>query len=57
MSRMWYFGSVVMGLAAGIAIGQITEYYCSDHFKPVKGIADASQTGAATNIIAGWASA
>jgi len=53
MSRMWYFGSVVAGLAAGIAIGQITEYYCSDHFKPVKGIADQSETGAATNIIAG----
>jgi len=53
MSRMWYFGSVVAGLAAGIAIGQITEYYCSDHYKPVKSIADASQTGAATNIISG----
>ncbi len=51
--RLWYFGSVVVGLAAGIAIGQITEYYCSDHYKPVKDIADASQTGAATNIIAG----
>ena len=53
MARFWYFGSVVIGLAAGIAIGQITEYYCSDHYKPVKGIADASQTGPATNIIAG----
>ena len=53
MSRMWYFGSVVIGLAAGIAIGQITEYYCSDHYKPVKGIAEASETGAATNIISG----
>ncbi len=53
MSRMWYFGSVVLGLAAGIAIGQITEYYCSDHYKPVKGIAEASETGAATNIISG----
>ena len=52
-ARLWYFGSVVAGLVAGIAIGQITEYYCSDHYKPVKGIADASQTGAATNIIAG----
>ncbi len=50
---MWYFGSVVAGLVAGIAIGQITEYYCSDHYKPVKSIADASQTGAATNIITG----
>jgi K(+)-stimulated pyrophosphate-energized sodium pump len=53
MSRLWYFGSVVVGLAAGIAIGQITEYYCSDHFKPVKSIADAAQTGAATVIISG----
>lgn len=53
MSRFWFFGSVVIGLAAGIAIGQITEYYCSDHYKPVKGIAEASKTGAATNIIAG----
>jgi len=53
MARLWYFGSVVAGLAAGIAIGQITEYYCSDHYKPVKSIADASQTGPATNIIAG----
>jgi len=53
MARLWYFGSVVAGLAAGIAIGQITEYYCSDHYKPVKSIADASQTGAATNIITG----
>jgi K(+)-stimulated pyrophosphate-energized sodium pump len=52
-ARLWYFGSVVCGLVAGIAIGQITEYYCSDHYKPVKSIADASQTGAATNIIAG----
>jgi K(+)-stimulated pyrophosphate-energized sodium pump len=53
MSRLWYFGSVVVGLAAGIAIGQITEYYCSDHYKPVKSIADAAQTGAATTIITG----
>ena len=53
MSRLWYFGSVVVGLAAGIAIGQITEYYCSDHYKPVRSIADASMTGAATNIITG----
>lgn len=51
--RIWFFGAVVLGLVAGIAIGKITEYYCSDEYKPVKGIADASKTGAATNIIAG----
>ena len=52
-ARMWYLGAVVAGLAAGIAIGKITEYFCSDHFKPVKKIAEASETGTATNIIAG----
>ena len=52
-SRMWFFGAVVAGLVAGIAIGKITEYYCSDAYKPVKDIAAASETGAATNIIQG----
>ena len=52
-SRLWFFGAVVAGLLAGIAIGKITEYYCSDAYKPVKDIAAASETGAATNIIQG----
>ena len=47
------FFCVVVGLAAGVAIGQITEYYTSMDRKPVHEIAEQCETGAATNIIAG----
>ena len=49
------FGSVVSGLIAGVVIGQITEYYTSDEYKPTKGIADQAQMGPATAIIDGMA--
>ncbi len=47
------FYAIVAGLLAGVLIGRITEYYTSDHYKPVKSIANASSTGPATNIITG----
>ncbi len=47
------FFAVVIGLAAGTAIGLITEYYTATHTKPVTGIARQSITGSATNIISG----
>jgi K(+)-stimulated pyrophosphate-energized sodium pump len=47
--------SMVIGLAIGISIGFITEYYTAESKKPAQSIAAASQTGAATNIIAGLA--
>ncbi|MBD3419976.1 MAG: sodium-translocating pyrophosphatase [Chitinivibrionales bacterium] len=47
------FIATIGGLAAGIAIGIITEYYTAENKKPAQKIADASETGAATNIIAG----
>lgn len=53
VDAMWYLGAVVAGLVAGMTIGKITEYYTSDHYGPVKKIAEASETGAATNLIAG----
>jgi K(+)-stimulated pyrophosphate-energized sodium pump len=45
--------AVISGMVAGVAIGYLTEIYTSG--KPVERIADASQTGAATNIITGLA--
>ncbi len=50
---LWLFGSVICGLIAGLAIGKITEYFCSDHYKPVHKIAEAAETGAATVVIEG----
>ena len=49
------YGCLVTGLAVGAAIGLITEYYTSDARKPAQAVAAASNTGAATNIIAGLA--
>ena len=45
--------SVVTGLAAGVIIGQATEYYTSQSYSPTKKISAASQTGSATVIIQG----
>lgn len=50
------FIATIAGLMSGVLIGKITEYYTSGDYKPVKEIAKASQTGAATNIIEGFAS-
>jgi K(+)-stimulated pyrophosphate-energized sodium pump len=47
--------ATVAGLAAGVAIGLITEYYTSESRKPARSIAADSQTGVATNIISGLA--
>lgn len=49
------FIATLAGLLAGVMIGKITEYYTSGDYKPVKEIAKSSQTGAATNIISGFA--
>lgn len=49
------YGAMLIGLAVGIAIGFITEYYTSESRSPARKVAAASQTGAATNIIAGLA--
>lgn len=45
--------SVITGLVAGVIIGQATEYYTSQSYKPTQAISEASQTGSATVIIKG----
>lgn len=45
--------AVLSGLAAGILIGLVTEYYTSASYPPTKSISEASQTGAGTTIISG----
>lgn len=47
------FTATIAGLAAGVAIGMVTEYYTSESKRPAQKIAEQSETGAATNIIAG----
>lgn len=47
------FGCIVIGLVAGIMIGQVTEYFTSYSYTPVKSITDAGITGPATVIIQG----
>ena len=45
--------SVIVGLLAGVIIGQSTEYYTSHSYKPTQKLAESSQTGPATVIISG----
>ncbi|MDE6383325.1 MAG: sodium-translocating pyrophosphatase [Paramuribaculum sp.] len=50
---IWISCSVVVGLAVGIIIGQATEYYTSQSYRPTKKLAESGQTGPATVIISG----
>ena len=52
-SSMGVFWATIAGLIAGLLVGKVTEYYTGTGTKPVKDIVKQSETGAATNIIAG----
>ena len=50
---MGVFYATIAGLVAGLAVGKVTEYYTGTGTKPVNSIVEQSETGSATNIIAG----
>ena len=52
-TKMGVFYATIIGLAAGLSLGIITEYYTGTGTSPVKSIAQQSITGSATNIISG----
>lgn len=49
----WISCSVVVGLLVGIIIGQATEYYTSQSYKPTQKVSESGLTGPATVIISG----
>ena len=47
------FFAVIIGLAVGLLVGQISEWFTSDHYSIVKNIADQAKTGPATLVLSG----
>jgi len=55
LGNMWFFWAGLVGIATSIVFVYITQYYTEAKYRPVKEIAQASETGHATNIISGFA--
>ena len=53
MKSIGLYFAILAGLVAGVLIGQSTEYFTSDTYKPTKHLASKSETGSATIIIGG----
>ncbi|KKG12166.1 sodium-translocating pyrophosphatase [Methanosarcina sp. 2.H.A.1B.4] len=53
MGDIRFFYATIVGIVIMVLMVMITEYYTSTSYRPVKTIAAASETGAATNIISG----
>ena len=54
-NNLWFFAAGIIGVITSFLFVWITQYYTEYKYRPVQSIAQASQTGAATNIITGLA--
>jgi K(+)-stimulated pyrophosphate-energized sodium pump len=55
LGSMWFFYAGLVGIVASVLFVYITQYYTEHKYRPVREIAKASETGPATNVIAGLA--
>ncbi|MBI3078174.1 MAG: sodium-translocating pyrophosphatase, partial [Deltaproteobacteria bacterium] len=55
LGNIWFFWAGLIGIVTSILFVYITQYYTDYRYRPVKSIAEASQTGPATNVITGIA--
>ncbi len=54
-NNLWFFLAGIIGIITALLFVFITQYYTEYRFRPVRSIGEGSQTGPATNIIAGFA--
>ncbi len=54
LGNMWFFAAGLVGIATSLVFVYITQYYTDSRYRPVRSIAQASETGPATNIISGF---
>jgi K(+)-stimulated pyrophosphate-energized sodium pump len=54
LGNIWFFYAGLVGIALSVCFLRVTLYYTDHHYRPVQEIADASETGPATNIITGF---
>jgi K(+)-stimulated pyrophosphate-energized sodium pump len=55
LGNLWFFLAGLTGIITSLLFVYITEYYTEHRYRPVRSIAESSQTGPATNIITGFA--
>ena len=54
LGSIWFFYAGLVGIVLSVLFLRVTMYYTDHHYRPVQEIADASETGPATNVITGF---